>query len=161
MSDQLAPDAAQASDGLAAPEAASSADDANSTLALETADPAAETSSDTGAATDSPPVNDQDGTAAAAKPKPTARDRIAEVIAERNAERERTKAAADAAEFWRKKALGEPETAAAPQEKPAPKLADFEFDTDRWAEAHAAWADERIESRATAAAQRMFEQQSV
>ncbi len=160
MSTQLAADAAQASEGLTAPEAVSSADDANSAPAQEPADPAAATPATEGDAAEAPTANDQDGTAPAAKPKPTARDRIAEVIAERNAERERAKAAADAAEFWRKKALGENETAApqAPQQKPPPKLADFEYDTDRWADAHAKWTEEQVDARAQAAAQRLLEQ---
>ena len=156
MSDQLATGAAHAPEGLAAPEAVSAVDAATSTTATESAEPAAEPLSDEGAPTDSPPVNDQDATQPV-KAKPSARDRIAEVIAERNAERERTKAAADAAEFWRKKALGEPEAAPEPP-KPPPKLADFEYDTDQWAQAHAKWTEEQIDQRAQAAAQRLLEQ---
>lgn len=156
MSDQLAPEAAQATEGLAAPEAVTSADDVNSAPAQGTAGPAADTQAIEGDAAEAPTANDQD-TRPPAKAKPTARDRIAEVIAERNAERERAKAAADAAEFWRKKALGEAEPKP-DQPKPAPKLADFEYDTDRWAEAQAAWVNEQVEHRAQAAAQRLLEQ---
>lgn len=159
MSDQLAADAAQASEGSTAPEAVPAVDAVTSTPAPETADPAVETPSVEGDAAEAPTAHDQGTTSP--KAKPTARDRIAEVIAERNAERERTKAAADAAEFWRKKALGEPdaptETTAA---KPPPKLADFEYDHDRWADAHAKWTEDQVEMRAQAAAQRLLEQQS-
>jgi hypothetical protein len=159
MTDQLAPDAAQAPEGSTAPEAVTSAEDVNSAPAQETADPAAAPEATEGDAAEAPTANDQDTTQPdkPVKAKPTARDRIAEVIAERNAERERAKAAADAAEFWRKKALGE--TQAAPEQpKAAPKLADFEFDTERWAEAHAKWTEEQVDARAQAAAQRLLEQ---
>ncbi len=151
MSDQLAPDAALASEVPATPEVAPPAGSDTPDSATGLADQPADTSAaPEGDATESPAVNGQ------GQRKP-ARDRIAEVIAERNAERERVKAAQEQAEFWRNQAQGQRTNTAEPA-KPAPKPADFDYDMDRWSDAHAKWTDEQIEIRSASAAQRLSEQ---
>lgn len=68
----------------------------------------------------------------------------------------REKAAIEYAEYWRTKATKDlqPPKPAEPEEKPAPKLADFKGDTDKWSEAYSKWNDDRVERKAEAIVQR-------
>lgn len=103
---------------------------------------------------DAPPADPPEGTDPPADPKPkknTAEDRIAELVAERNATRE-------FGEYWRQRYLQDiqPQQPApkADEPKPAPKLSDFGFDAEQWATAYAAWADERATRAAETAAEK-------
>lgn len=138
--DNSLPDAAQAPEPSAEVQSAPPADGANSAAAPDLADQGAQAPANEGAHAGSP-------TASAHSRKP-ADERIGELV-------EGNKALREAAEFWRQKALSS-QQAAAPQDppppaiKPAPTLEEFEFDTPRWAAAHAAWANEQIDARVNA-----------
>lgn len=140
MTDTLATGAANAPEGLAAPEAASSVVDANSTAAPELASPEASAPIASGAPADSPPAGDPQS--ASPGNRVPARDRIAELVAERN--------------FWRDRAVAPPVQPAqaapvAPQAPPAPPTLDqFDYDTEKWAQAHAKWTNDEIDRRAAA-----------
>lgn len=95
---------------------------------------------------DDPPADPPSGNEPSEPKKKTAEDRIRELVAERNLEREKSIASADFAEFWREKALSgkkvEPEA-----DKPAPKLSDFKGDTEKWSAAYHEYMEGAIEKR--------------
>ena len=150
MPDALAPDAAQASEVAAEPQSAPPVDGANSTAAPDLADQAAQAPASEGVDAGSP-------TASVHGRKP-ADERIQELVADKKALR-------DAAEFWRERALSTQAPAPTPQASPtaeaAPTLEQFEFDSSRWAKAHAEWTDKQIESRTTAAVSQQLRQARV
>ena len=151
MPDEIVPAVTSAAEVPAAPEAAPTAEVENSAAAPGLADPDAQAPATEGVDAGSPTASDQ------GKRKP-AGDRIQELVADKQALRE-------AAEFWRERALINQTPAPAPTPTPAakatPTLEEFEFDTSRWAAAHAKWADEQIELRtATAVDQRLHRREA-
>lgn len=144
MPEVIAPDAAQAPEVSAEPQSAPPAESVTSAAAPDLADQAAQAPATEGVDAGSPTASDQ---------RRPAKDRIEELVADKKALRE-------AAEFWRDRALTAqtqpPAQPATPTADAAPTLEQFEFDTARWAAAHAEWADKQIELRtATAVDQRL------
>lgn len=105
-----------------------------------------------------PPVSDDPPSDPPADPpaddpapkKGGAEDRIQQLVAERNATKEY-------ADYWRERylqdiAAGKQPPPAADEPKPAPTLADFEFDAAKWGDAYAKWAREDAAQAARAAA---------
>lgn len=146
MPDPIATGAANAPEASAEPQSAPPADGANSAATPVPAAPEPQTDAIEGDDAGSPTASDE------GRRKPAAQ-RIEEVVAEREALRE-------AAEFWRQRAIAgltTPPAAATPAPTaepealgPPPKLADFEHDTDRWAEAHAQWTAKKLELEVSA-----------
>lgn len=149
--EEIVPDVTSASEPAAGAQSpAPTADVENSAAAPDLADQVAQAPAPEGVDAGSP-------TASVHGRKP-ADERIQELVADKKVLR-------DAAEFWRERALSTQAPAPTPEPVPtakaAPKLEDFEFDTSRWASAHAVWADEQIESRTTAAVSQQLRQARV
>jgi len=137
MSENSLADAADAS-GTPAPDAVPPVDGANSTDTAALATPAVETPAATGDSAVPPTAN-------VPAPRNRAEERIAELVAERN--------------FYREKALAGLTPAAPKPAEPAPPkgpptLAEYEYDTDQWAQAHAKWTSEEIARGVSAGVQR-------
>ena len=140
MTDDIAPDVAETSPSL---------EDAQSS-------PAPDTSSNqdvvkTVAEPESPTeIADPESEA----PKQRAKERIEQVIAERNAAKEY-------GEYWRQEALRK-ETPApvVKQPTPAPTMEQFDHDPEKWAQAHTKWAEERATSLATVAVKTQLDVQA-
>lgn len=142
---------------------ASSAPVVETTVIADPAAPAPATPAvDPGTSTPSEGDTTQDPSATEPTPKPSrAQERIEDLVAERNAIREY-------AEFWRTKALegttaptpAAPVTPAVPDKDPAPKPEDFDFDTQKLAEAQAAWTERQISKRVAAEVQKAIRSNS-
>lgn len=146
MNAVVAPEPAQGSEGSAEPQSAPSPEDANSGAAPGPADQDAQAPAPPGVDAGSPTASDEG--------RRSAQHRIEELSAEK-------RAALDAAEFWRTRALSTtptPPTPPAPQAKPRPALDQFEYDTDKWSKALAEWTDEQIETRSSAAVTQQLQQ---
>lgn len=94
-------------------------------------------------------------------PKQRAKERIEQVIAERNATRVERDAAKEYGEYWRQEALRKQiPVAVEKQPTPAPTMEQFDHDPEKWAEAHTKWAEDRAMSLATAAAKTQLDVQA-
>ena len=150
MPDALAPDVAQTSEVSAEPQSAPPAEGANSAAAPDLAGQDVQAPATEGVEAGSP-------TASVHGRRP-ADERIQELVADKKALRE-------AAEFWRERALinqtPAPASTPPPAAEAAPTLEQFEYDTARWAHAHAEWANKQIEQRTTAAVSQQLQKARV
>jgi hypothetical protein len=135
MNASVAPEPALGSEVAAEPiQSAPSPEDANSGAAPDPAGQDVQAPAPSGVDAGSPTASD-DG-------RRSAQHRIEELSAEK-------RAALDAAEFWRTRALSTtptPPPAQAPQAAPEPTLDQFEYDTAKWAAAYSKWAKDTIKT---------------
>lgn len=84
-------------------------------------------------------------------PKSRAQERIEQLVAKNKETEANATAAKEIAEYWRQQALKEKEPVVENKPDPKPRLEDFEYDQDKWADALTDWADRQIDAKTEAA----------